>query len=110
MKTSISFDWKWTIAHWIGPRYNQSMNDGSDSQDSDNPHEATTDPDAELREAEALLEKLKREHRRIDQEIDALIETGVADMLKVKRMKKIKLSIKDQIAYLENQITPDIIA
>ena len=28
----------------------------------------------------------------------------------VKRMKKIKLSIKDQIAYLENQLTPDIIA
>lgn len=57
-----------------------------------------------------LLSKLKSEHRRIDQEIDALLETGVADMLKVKRMKKIKLSIKDQIAYLENQLTPDIIA
>lgn len=57
-----------------------------------------------------LIRQLKLEHRRIDQEIDALIETGVADMLKVKRMKKIKLSIKDQIAYLENQVTPDIIA
>ena len=58
----------------------------------------------------ALLEKHKSEHRRIDIEIKALIETGVADMLKVKRMKKVKLSIKDQIVYLENQLTPDIIA
>ena len=57
-----------------------------------------------------LLSKLKSEHRRIDQEIEALLETGVADMLKVKRMKKIKLSIKDQVSYLENQLTPDIIA
>jgi hypothetical protein len=61
-------------------------------------------------EARALLERLRAEHRRIDQEITALQETGVSDMLKVRRMKKIKLSIKDQIQYLENQLTPDIIA
>jgi len=53
---------------------------------------------------------LQGEHRRIDQEIEALIETGVADMLKIRRMKKVKLSMKDQISYLENQLTPDIIA
>ena len=58
----------------------------------------------------ALLEKHKSEHRRIDIEIKALIETGVPDMPKLKRMKKVKLSIKDQIVYLENQLTPDIIA
>ncbi|MGJ8560154.1 MAG: YdcH family protein [Litorimonas sp.] len=85
------------------------MTDSSDSSDTPN-----VDPEltAEEEEAQAieLLERLKLEHRRIDQEINALAETGVADMLKVKRMKKIKLSIKDQIAYLENQITPDIIA
>lgn len=86
------------------------MNDGSDSQDSDNPLAPDSDSGSETREAAALLEKLRLEHRRIDQEIQALIETGVADMLKVKRMKKIKLSLKDQIAYLENQLTPDIIA
>ena len=59
---------------------------------------------------EVLLETLKLEHRRIDTEIKAMIETGVSDMLKVGRMKKIKLSLKDRIAYIENQITPDIIA
>lgn len=74
------------------------------------------DPDSEVSsepseaELEELLEKLRTEHRSIDTEIKALIETGVADMLKVKRMKKIKLSLKDQITFIENQLTPDIIA
>ena len=72
-------------------------------------------PDIETRESNqaeqhALLDRLRVEHRRIDQEITALIETGVADRLKVRRMKKIKLSLKDQIQYLENELTPDIIA
>ena len=39
-----------------------------------------------------------------------MFETGVNDMLKIKRMKKVKLAMKDKIAFLENQITPDIIA
>jgi len=39
-----------------------------------------------------------------------MIETGVMDMLKIKRMKKIKLTMKDKITFIENQITPDIIA
>jgi hypothetical protein len=72
--------------------------------------ETEDNPQDEEAELAALLETLRVEHRRIDQEIKALIETGVADMLKVSRMKKIKLSIKDQISYIENQITPDIIA
>jgi hypothetical protein len=63
--------------------------------------------DAEL---EAMLKTLKEEHRRIDIEIKALIEMGAFDMLKIGRMKKIKLSLKDQIVYIENQLTPDIIA
>ncbi|MEP4050641.1 MAG: DUF465 domain-containing protein [Litorimonas sp.] len=57
-----------------------------------------------------LLERLKTEHRAVDREIKAMIETGVMDMLKVKRMKKIKLAMKDKITFIENQITPDIIA
>lgn len=86
------------------------MNDGQDSGDSTLQDENSVNPDDEKMEAQALLDQLRLEHRRIDQEINALIETGVADMLKIRRMKKIKLSIKDQIAYLENQLTPDIIA
>jgi len=66
----------------------------------------------ELSEAEllALVKRLKAEHRAIDKEINALTETGVLDVLKIKRMKKIKLSMRDKIAFIENQITPDIIA
>lgn len=74
--------------------------------------DANNDESVEPTPAEliALLERLRSEHRRIDNEIEALSENGVADMLKLRRMKKIKLSMKDQIVYLENQLTPDIIA
>ncbi len=71
------------------------------------PDDIAEDQQAEMRE---LLSDLKEEHRRIDIEIKALEETGVIDVLKVRRMKKIKLSIKDQIVFIENQLTPDIIA
>lgn len=70
----------------------------------------TQPDDVDVEELKELLFDLKAEHRRIDSEISALEETGVLDMLKIKRMKKIKLSIKDQIVFIENQLTPDIIA
>lgn len=74
---------------------------------SDENHHSEDLSEAELIE---LLNGLKLEHRTIDSEINAIMETGVSDMLKIRRMKKIKLSIKDQIAFIENQLTPDIIA
>ena len=64
-------------------------------------------PNEQMREE---LDRLRLEHRRIDHEILALIETGVNDILKIRRMKKVKLAMKDRIVYLENQLTPDIIA
>lgn len=72
----------------------------------------TDAPEGELSEESllAMLKTLKTEHRAIDNEIKALTETGVMDMLKLKRMKKVKLSMKDKIAFIENQLTPDIIA
>lgn len=79
----------------------------SDDNETDQAPEKAEPTEAEL---ETLLTSLKLEHRRIDTEIKALLETGVFDMLKVGRMKKIKLSLKDQIVYIENQLTPDIIA
>jgi len=72
--------------------------------------ETGTDEELSQEELLTLLKKLKAEHRAIDNEIKAITETGVTDMLKIKRMKKIKLSIKDKLAYVENQVTPDIIA
>lgn len=68
---------------------------------------------AKMEEDEVLrvrLEVLKREHRDLDEAIDALQARGSADMLTVKRLKKQKLALKDQIAALEDRIFPDIIA
>ncbi|MBU2891220.1 MULTISPECIES: YdcH family protein [Celeribacter] len=56
------------------------------------------------------LEMLKREHSDLDAAIDAMQETGHLDALRLQRMKKQKLAIKDRIAVIEDQITPDIIA
>jgi hypothetical protein len=35
---------------------------------------------------------------------------GAADQLQIQRLKKRKLLLRDRIAYLEDQLTPDIIA
>ena len=53
---------------------------------------------------------LRQEHRDLDEAIHALQETGKADMLTIKRLKKQKLALKDKIAVLEDRTTPDIIA
>lgn len=62
---------------------------------------------AELRD---LLKQLQADHRRIDDEIIAQRECGTVDMLKIGRMKKIKLVLKDKIALVEDKLLPDIIA
>ncbi|MDP4032198.1 MAG: DUF465 domain-containing protein [Pseudorhodobacter sp.] len=56
------------------------------------------------------LEVLRREHRDLDAAIHALEETGRPDQLTLRRLKKQKLSLKDQIVKIEDQLIPDIIA
>ena len=57
------------------------------------------------------LEVLRREHRDLDEAIHALeAKGGAADQFTVKRLKKQKLTLKDRIAIIEDQLTPDIIA
>ncbi|MGH0001703.1 YdcH family protein [Pseudovibrio ascidiaceicola] len=56
------------------------------------------------------LAELRQEHRDLDHSIDALIETGRADVLQLQRLKKKKLMLRDQIQVLETQLLPDIIA
>ena len=53
-----------------------------------------------------ILKDLKLQHRRIDTEIAANQETGVIDVLKIQRMKKIKLSLKDKICLLYTSPSP----
>ena len=53
---------------------------------------------------------MRGEHEALNNEVDALTENGVADQLKLARLKKEKLRIKDSLAALNDQLTPDIIA
>ena len=56
------------------------------------------------------LEVLRREHRDLDEAIHALQEARHPDQLRIRRLKKQKLSLKDRIAAIEDELTPDIIA
>ena len=69
--------------------------------------QANMTPDEVLR---VKLEVLRREHRDLDEAIEALGQSPVSDQLTLKRLKKQKLQLKDRIAILEDQLTPDIIA
>ena len=56
------------------------------------------------------LAGLKDEHRDLDAAIEALRVSASPDQLRLARMKKRKLRLKDEIALLENMQVPDIIA
>jgi len=53
---------------------------------------------------------LVREHGDLDDAIHALQESRRADQLRLRRLKKQKLLLKDQIAAISDELTPDIIA
>ena len=56
------------------------------------------------------LAELQREHRQLDAQIAELEVAPSVNQLEMTRMKKRKLWLKDEIARLEDQIFPDIIA
>ncbi len=56
------------------------------------------------------LGRLKQEHRDLDAAIDALDRLGATDQLQLQRLKKRKLYLRDRISFLDDQLTPDIIA
>ena len=64
----------------------------------------------ERRAAEREVERLREEHRDLDSAIAALIHLGTPDQLQLQRLKKRKLVLRDRIAFLDDQSTPDIIA
>lgn len=71
------------------------------------------DPPQKMEPLEVLkvkLSALRQEHRDLDEAIRALEERGTGDILTIRRLKKQKLALKDRIATLEDQTTPDIIA
>jgi hypothetical protein len=58
----------------------------------------------------AHIERLREEHRDLDAAIEALRDAGQVDQLRLQRLKKRKLLLRDKLSQLEDQLTPDIIA
>ncbi|QYX56080.1 DUF465 domain-containing protein [Roseovarius sp. SCSIO 43702] len=56
------------------------------------------------------LIEFKRQHHDLDVAIQALEERGARDALTIKRLKQQKLRLKDRITWIEDRLTPDIIA
>ena len=56
------------------------------------------------------LVRLRTEHRDLDAAIAALLAVPAPDQLQIARLKKRKLRLRDEIAILEDQLIPDIIA
>ena len=67
----------------------------------------TPEQERELREQ---LARLNQEHRDLDAAIAALQDSPGSDLLQVQRLKKRKLYLRDRISFIEDQLTPDIIA
>ncbi|WPZ37053.1 DUF465 domain-containing protein [Thalassobaculum sp. OXR-137] len=64
----------------------------------------------DLEELKRRLAELKTEHRDLDDVIARLIEHAPFDQIQLQRLKKRKLSLKDQMSRIESQLLPDIIA
>ena len=71
--------------------------------------DTTSDPPLDAGAIKAKLEELRSEHRDLDTVI-ARLDGSVVDQLQLQRLKKRKLKLKDEIAWLEGRLVPDIIA
>jgi hypothetical protein len=71
---------------------------------------STFDDSEETEALKRRLEELREKHRALDDAIRELQDSGVVDALQVARLKKEKLALKDQMAWIEDQLMPDIIA
>lgn len=65
---------------------------------------------AEEEELRRELLQLRQEHRDLDAAIATMVDTGAADTIRIQRLKKRKLVLKDRIAAIEDRLLPDIIA
>ncbi len=62
----------------------------------------------EIQQARYELVELKIEHRDLDHAIDLMLQNTYIDQLRLRRMKKRKLKLKDSIERLESMVIPDI--
>jgi hypothetical protein len=63
---------------------------------------------ADIEGLKQRIHQLHIEHRDLDDVIYRLSQHTIQDQLQLQRLKKRKLYLKDQIAMLERQLTPDI--
>ncbi len=56
------------------------------------------------------LHELRSEHRDLDTVIARMVEGGPMDQLHLQRLKKRKLLLKDEVAWLESRLIPNNIA
>ncbi len=61
-------------------------------------------------ELSGMLLRLREEHRDLDTAILALESQAVQDSLQIQRLKKKRLSLRDQISRLYDMMNPDILA
>ena len=66
--------------------------------------------DTQANNIQKKLETLLSEHKELDDMINSMITAQVFDQLQLQRLKKKKLSLKDEIIKLKALIVPDIIA
>ena len=59
-------------------------------------------------EIQRWLEQLRIEHRDLDEVIHHLIDSNHHDLMRIQRLKKRKLKLKDMMAKLESQLIPDL--
>ena len=60
--------------------------------------------DDDERELESELARLQQEHRDLDAAIDALHQSPAPDLLRLQRLKKRKLQLRDRIAFIEESM------
>ncbi len=72
--------------------------------------ETTNDNVPDQHALRVQLQQLQQEHRDLDAAINALQQAPGSDLIQLQRLKKRKLVLKDKIGFIEDQLTPDIIA
>jgi hypothetical protein len=63
---------------------------------------------SDVRTLQMRLLELESEHRELDHLIEQLEASGTRDELQIRRLKKRKLQLKDQMTQIQIQLTPDV--
>jgi hypothetical protein len=63
---------------------------------------------SDVRTLQMRLLELESEHRELDHLIEQLSQAGSRDDLQLRRLKKRKLQLKDQMTQIQIQLTPDV--